>query len=71
VSGRFSVGADHVHDERDYLWLIHFFSPPIAARLSPLERQILNRIGGIILVTIAVQLLAGGFKGLFPVFAGG
>ena len=48
----------------------HFFSPAIAARLSPLGRQILNRIGGIILVAIAVQLLASGLKGLFPILAG-
>lgn len=53
------------------IWATHFFSPVIATRLNPLGRQILNRIGGIILVTIAVQLLASGLKGLFPVLTGG
>lgn len=51
------------------IWLTHLFSPPIAAKLSPQTRAVLTRIGGIILVTIAVQLLAGGLKGLFPVLA--
>ena len=52
------------------IWLTHLFSPPLAARLNPDARAILNRIGGIVLVTIAVQLLASGLKGLFPVLAG-
>lgn len=52
------------------IWLTHYFSPPIASRLNPLGRSILNRVGGIILVTIAVQLLASGLKGLFPILAG-
>lgn len=52
------------------IWLTHFFSPPLAAKLDPQARVILGRIGGIILVAIAVQLLAGGLKGLFPVLAG-
>lgn len=52
------------------IWLTHFFSPPLAARLGPQGRRVLSRIGGIILVAIAVQLFAGGLKGLFPVLAG-
>lgn len=52
------------------IWTTLFFSPLLAARLSPLGRDILNRVGGIILVTIAVQLLADGLKGLFPLLAG-
>lgn len=52
------------------IWMTHYFSPPLAARLSIRGREILNRVGGIILVTIAVQLLASGLKGLFPVLAG-
>ena len=52
------------------IWLTHLFSPPLASRLNPQGRLILGRIGGIILVTIAVQLLASGLKGLFPVLAG-
>ena len=52
------------------IWLTHLFSPPLAAKLNPQARVILNRVGGIILVAIAVQLLAGGLKGLFPGLAG-
>ena len=52
------------------IWLTHLFSPPLAAKLRPQARTILSRIGGIILVAIAVQLLASGLKGLFPVLAG-
>ena len=52
------------------IWLTHLFSPPLAAKLNPQARVILSRIGGIILVAIAVQLLAGGIQGLFPILAG-
>ena len=52
------------------IWLTHLFSPPLAAMLNPQARVILNRIGGIILITISVQLLANGIKGLFPALAG-
>lgn len=51
------------------VWLTHLFSPPLAARLQPQARLIVSRIGGIILVAISVQLLAGGLKGLFPLLA--
>ena len=52
------------------IWLTHLLSPPLAAKLSPQARRVLSRLGGIILVAIAVQLLAGGLKGLFPVLEG-
>ncbi|MCB0168692.1 MAG: MarC family protein [Anaerolineae bacterium] len=52
------------------IWLTHLLSPPLAARLSPQSRRVLSRIGGIILVAIAIQLFAGGLKGLFPVLEG-
>lgn len=52
------------------IWLTHLFSPPLAAKLNPQARVILSRVGGIILVAIAVQLLASGLKGLFPILAG-
>jgi len=52
------------------VWLTHLFSPPLVARLSPQAGVILSRVGGIVLVAIAVQLLADGVKGLFP-FLGG
>lgn len=52
------------------IWLTHLLSPPLAARLSPQSRRVLSRLGGIILVAIAVQLFAGGLKGLFPILEG-
>lgn len=52
------------------IWLTHLLSPPLAARLSPQSRLTLSRVGGIVLVAIAVQLFAGGLKGLFPVLEG-
>jgi len=52
------------------VWLTHLFSPPLVDRLSPQAGVILSRIGGIVLVAIAVQLLADGVKGLFS-FLGG
>ena len=38
----------------------HYFSGPIARRLSPQRMDILTRISGIILVSIAAQLLVRG-----------
>lgn len=49
--------------------LTHLLSPPLAGRLNPQSRLILSRLGGVILVAIAIQLFAGGLKGLFPVLA--
>jgi len=52
------------------IWLTHFLSPPLSARMKPQGRVILSRIGGIVLVAISVQLLAAGLKGFFPILAG-
>lgn len=52
------------------IWLTHLFSPPLAAKFNPQARDVLNRIGGIILVAIAVQLMVNGLKGFFPLLAG-
>lgn len=52
------------------IWITHLLSPPLAARLNPQAQQVLNRVGGIVLVAISVQLLASGLKGLFPTLAG-
>lgn len=50
--------------------LTHLLAPPIGNAVGPGGRDILTRVGGIILVAIAVQLVAGGLKGLFPILAG-
>lgn len=52
------------------IWLTHLLSPPLTNRLSPQSRDVLSRLGGIVLVAIAVQLFSGGLKGLFPSLAG-
>lgn len=52
------------------VWCTIHWSPPLAARLSPQAQRVLNRVSGIILVAIAIQLFAGGIKGLFPVLNG-
>jgi multiple antibiotic resistance protein len=52
------------------VWLTHLFSPLIGRAVGPGGRDILTRVGGIVLVAIAVQLLASGLKGLFPALGG-
>jgi len=52
------------------VWLTHLYSPPLVDKLSPQAGVILSRVGGIVLVAIAVQLLADGFNGLFPILGG-
>ena len=48
------------------IWLTHYFSPPLTSRLSPAGRDIVTRVGGIILLAIALGLMANGLKGFFP-----
>ena len=50
--------------------LTHLFAPPIGRAVGPGGRDILTRVGGIVLVAISVQLVASGLRGLFPVLAG-
>ena len=52
------------------IWLTHLFAPPIGRAVGPGGRDILTRVGGIVLVAISVQLVASGLKGLFPVLGG-
>jgi len=52
------------------VWLTLYFSPPLVARSSPQAGVILSRVGGIVLVAIAVQLIVDGFNGLFPILGG-
>jgi len=52
------------------LWLTHLFSPPIGKAVGPGGRDILTRVGGIVLVAISVQLVTSGLRGLFPVLGG-
>jgi multiple antibiotic resistance protein len=52
------------------IWLTHLYSPPIGKAVGPGGRDILTRVGGIVMVAISVELVASGLQGLFPVLAG-
>jgi multiple antibiotic resistance protein len=51
------------------LWLILRLSPWIMGRISATGINIFTRIMGLILAAIAVEFIASGIKGLFPVLA--
>jgi multiple antibiotic resistance protein len=52
------------------LWLIMQAAEPIARRLGDTGLNILNRVFGLILVAIAVEVIANGLRQLFPILAG-
>lgn len=52
------------------VWLTHLFSPPIGKAVGPGGRDILTRVGGIVLVAISVQLVTNGLRGLLPGLGG-
>jgi multiple antibiotic resistance protein len=52
------------------LWLILRLAVPIGKRLGRTGLNILNRIFGLLLASIAVQIFATGLRGLFPVLDG-
>lgn len=52
------------------IFATHWLSPPLAKRLSPQGRDVLNRVGGIVLVAISVDLFTGGIRNLLPGLAG-
>ena len=49
------------------VWLVLVYSPLIEKRLGPIGLNIMNRIFGLILVAIAVEVITNGIKQLFPV----
>lgn len=51
------------------LWLIFKIMPLIAERISAVGINISTRIMGLILAAIAVEFIANGLKGLFPVLS--
>lgn len=53
------------------LWLVLRAAGPIARRLGDTGLNILNRVFGLILAAIAVEVIANGLRQLFPVLAGG
>jgi multiple antibiotic resistance protein len=52
------------------LWLVLRAAEPIARRLGNTGLNILNRVFGLILAAIAVEVIANGLRQLFPVLAG-
>lgn len=48
------------------VWLVLKLAGPIGQRLGRTGLNILNRIFGLLLAAVAVQILADGMKGLFP-----
>jgi multiple antibiotic resistance protein len=48
------------------VWIILRIGPRIGARLGRTGLNIVNRIFGLLLAAVAVQILANGLKGLFP-----
>ena len=52
------------------LWLMLRLAHPIAARIGQTGLNIATRLLGLLLAAIAIQTMAEGMKGLFPVLAG-
>ena len=48
------------------LWIAFYFSAPVSRMLGPSGINIVTRIMGIILASIAFGMMASGFKALFP-----
>jgi len=52
------------------LWLVLRLARPIGRMLGDIGLNVLNRLFGLILAAIAVEVIANGLKQLFPVLAG-
>lgn len=53
------------------VWAVLRLSSPIGRFLGPIGLNVMNRLFGLILTAIAIEIMANGFRGLFPVLAGG
>ena len=51
------------------LWIVLRLATPIGRALGPIGLNVLNRLFGLILTAIAVEIMANGLRGLFPVLA--
>ena len=51
------------------LWLVLKLAQPIGNLLGPIGLNIINRLFGLILTAIAIEIMANGLKQLFPVLA--
>lgn len=52
------------------LWAVLRLAVPIGRVLGPIGLNIMNRLFGLILIAIAVEIMANGLRGLFPVLSG-
>jgi multiple antibiotic resistance protein len=52
------------------LWVMLRLAAPIGQTMGPLAMRVGNRLLGLLLAAISVEIMAGGLKGLFPVLAG-
>ena len=52
------------------LWIVLRLANPIGRLLGPIGLNVLNRLFGLILTAIAVEIMANGLRGLFPTLAG-
>lgn len=52
------------------LWVMLRLAVPIGQTMGPLAMRVANRLLGLLLAAISVEIMAGGLKGLFPVLAG-
>lgn len=53
-----------------FLWIVMRMAATIGKLLGPIGLNILNRLFGLILAAIAVEIIANGLKQLFPTLAG-
>lgn len=52
------------------LWVVLRLAGPIGTALGPIGLNIVNRLFGLILTAIAVEIMANGLKEIFPLLAG-
>jgi multiple antibiotic resistance protein len=52
------------------LWVVLRLATPIGRALGPIGLNILNRLFGLILAAIAVEIMANGLRDLFPILTG-
>ncbi|MBN2051378.1 MAG: MarC family protein [Spirochaetales bacterium] len=52
------------------MWLTYYFAGPVSRKIGRQGNAVITRIGGIILLSIAYELLATGLTGLLPGLAG-
>lgn len=53
-----------------FLWLVLRMAATIGKLLGQIGLNIINRLFGLVLTAIAVEIMANGFKALFPILAG-